>query len=154
MEFCKRLSQRFDRHYTLPSEAQWEYACRASTQTPFAFGDILPLELANYNGEFTHGGGLTGREREKTTDVGIFPANNWGLHDMHGNVWEWCSDWHGDYPSRDVTDPTGPKIGKERVHRGGCFLVEAAKCRSAKRNWDSPSQAFFYVGFRVVMELR
>jgi formylglycine-generating enzyme required for sulfatase activity len=78
--------------------------------------------------------------------------NAWGLYDMHGNVWEWCSDWHGDYPSRDVTDPKGPSVGKERVHRGGCYLVEGIKCRSAARNWDPPGDTYYYLGFRVVME--
>ena len=73
---------------------------------------------------------------------------------MHGNLWEWCSDWHGDYPSRDVTDPKGPSVGKERVHRGGCYLVEGIKCRSAARNWDPPGDTYYYLGFRVVMEAR
>jgi formylglycine-generating enzyme required for sulfatase activity len=84
--------------------------------------------------------------------VGRKQANAWGLYDMHGNLWEWCSDWHGDYPSRDATDPKGPSVGKERVHRGGCYLVEGIKCRSAARNWDPPGDAYYYLGFRVVME--
>jgi formylglycine-generating enzyme required for sulfatase activity len=98
MEFCRRLSLRTGKHYTLPSEAQWEYACRAKTITPFHFGETISPELANYNGNYTYGDGQKGGYREQTTDAGSFPANAWGLHDMHGNVWEWCADhWHESY---------------------------------------------------------
>jgi formylglycine-generating enzyme required for sulfatase activity len=96
MEFCRRLSQRTMLFYTLPSEAQWEYACRAGTATPFAFGDTLTPDLANYdhlyNGKFIFRSGPKGQYRQKTVEVGSFPANAWGLQDMHGNVWEWCLD--------------------------------------------------------------
>ncbi|MFN9242590.1 MAG: SAV_2336 N-terminal domain-related protein, partial [Cyanobacteriota bacterium] len=96
MEFCSRLSQRTGRIYTLPSEAQWEYACRAGTTTPFAFGETLTDEQANYRASETYGKGPKGAYRKQTTPVGMFPANGWGLQDMHGNVWEWCLDqWHG-----------------------------------------------------------
>jgi formylglycine-generating enzyme required for sulfatase activity len=98
MEFCHRLSQRTGQRYGLPSEAQWEYACRAGSTTPFHFGATLTPELANYDGNYTYGQGPKGAYREQTTDVGSFPANPWGLHDMHGNVWEWCLDhWHHGY---------------------------------------------------------
>ena len=85
--------------------------------------------------------------------VGRKKPNAWGLYDMHGNLWEWCSDWHGEYPSRDVTDPKGPTVGKDRVHRGGCYLVEGIKCRSAARNWDPPGDTYYFLGFRVVMDV-
>lgn len=98
MEFCSRLSQRTGRTFTLPSEAQWEYACRAGTTTPFAFGETLTPDLANYDGNYTYGTGPKGAYREQTTPVGMFPANDWGLQDMHGTVREWCLDhWHFNY---------------------------------------------------------
>ncbi|MFN7678694.1 MAG: SAV_2336 N-terminal domain-related protein, partial [Cyanobacteriota bacterium] len=97
-EFCMRLSQRTGRHYSLPSEAQWEYACRAGTITPFHFGATLTSALANYDGNYSYAGGPKGEYRRQTTPVGMFPANAWGLQDMHGNVWEWCLDhWHASY---------------------------------------------------------
>ena len=98
MEFCSRLSQRTGNYYTLPSEAQWEYACRAGTTTPFHFGETISPELANYDGNYSYGPGKNGKNRQQTTDVASFPANTWGLHDMHGNMWEWClDDWHDNY---------------------------------------------------------
>ncbi|MFO0139450.1 MAG: formylglycine-generating enzyme family protein, partial [Cyanobacteriota bacterium] len=98
MEFCSRLSQRTGRSYTLPSETQWDYACRAGTQTPFHLGDTISSELANYDGDYSYADGPKGIYRGQTTPVWMFPANAWGLQDMHGNIWEWCLDeWHGNY---------------------------------------------------------
>jgi formylglycine-generating enzyme required for sulfatase activity len=136
-EFCRRLNQRTKLAYTLPSEAQWEYACRAGTKTPFAFGDTLTPDLANYNGTFAYGSGPKGQEWEETTDVGSFAANAWGLQDMHGNVWEWCFDhWHGDYEGAPSDGSAWVKGGDQtkRLLRGGSWSYGPRYCRSAVRH--------------------
>jgi formylglycine-generating enzyme required for sulfatase activity len=162
MEFCNRLSQRTGLTYTLPSEAQWEYACRAGTATPFAFGDTITPELANYNANYTYANGPNGENRRQTVPVGSFPANDWGLHDMHGNVWEWCLDrWHPNYkgaPSygwawddqeREVV--RSKKDGDEgnRLLRGGSWYFLPEDCRSAYRNRNLPGFRANNIGFRV-----
>ena len=138
MEFCSRLSHRTGRIYTLPSEAQWEYSCRAGTPTPFAFGETITPELANYNGNSVYGDGPKGEYRQQTTPVGCFPANAWGLHDMHGNVWEWCLDhWHGSYEvaPEDGSAWLDPEAGEnaDRLLRGGSWGGGPRDCRSAYR---------------------
>jgi formylglycine-generating enzyme len=138
-KFIRKLNQRGDRiTYCLPTEAQWEYAARAGTTTPFCFGDQLSRDQANYQSgvskRYLSESNLIKEEwREKTTSVGSFPPNAWGLYDMHGNVFEWCQDWYGKYPTGPVTDPTGPSSGAERVIRGGSWYVEDFHCRSAER---------------------
>ena len=97
--------------FSLPTEAQWEYACRAGTTTPFNFGSVLNGDKANCNGNYPYGTTTKGKYLQKTTEVGSYPANAWGLFDMHGNVWEWCSDWYGNYPSGAVTDLIGASMG-------------------------------------------
>jgi formylglycine-generating enzyme required for sulfatase activity len=169
MEFCHRLSQRTGRHYTLPSEAQWEYGCRAGTRTPFAFGETLSDELANYNACETYGKGPKGEFRQQTTPVGMFPANAWGLQDMHGNVWEWCLDhWHEGYEgapedgsgwfvpgqSKDEGSTREVEVSAgeagSRLLRGGSWLHDPGYCRSADRGHDRPAYALYAIGFRVV----
>ena len=152
MEFCRRLSRRTKLSYTLPSEAQWEYACRAGTTTPFAVGDTLTPDLANYDGNITYGSGTEGRKRGMTTEVGSFAANAWGLQDMHGNVWEWCLDhWHDDYrgaPSDGSAWVSGGDPEK-RLLLGGSWYGDPGSCRSAIRyGWHLVSRGND-VGFRL-----
>jgi formylglycine-generating enzyme required for sulfatase activity len=154
MEFCRRLSQRTGRTYTLPSESQWEYACRAGSTTPFHFGATLTPELANYNGNYVYGNGPKGAYRQQTTDVASFPANAWGLHDLHGNVWEWCADhWHDSYDFAPGDDQPWliPAAADDapRLLRGGSWYLIPGFCRSACRYDRHPVYRDIYVGFRV-----
>ena len=154
VEFCRRLSQRTGKRYGLPSEAQWEYACRAGSPTPFHFGATLTPELANYDGNDTYGDGPKGTYREQTTDVASFLANAWGLHDLHGNVWEWCEDhWHATYdiaPGDDQPWLIPAAIdGVPRLLRGGSWDCFPAGCRSAFRLCFPPNFRSFNIGFRV-----
>ncbi|MCB1932014.1 MAG: formylglycine-generating enzyme family protein [Candidatus Accumulibacter sp.] len=131
----------------LPSEAEWEYACRAGTTTPFAFGDNITPEQVDYNGNYPYAGGEKGLYRQKTVPVGSLPANPWGLYEMHGNVWEWCADWYGDYPTAPQLDPTGPQTGGFRVLRGGSWDDHGGSARCAARIGYDPAYRYV-VGFR------
>ena len=150
-EFCKRLSEKEKKPYRLPTEAEWEYACRAGTTTAFHTGETISTEQANYNGNFTYGKGQQGVYREKTTPVGSFPANPWGLYDMHGNVWQWCQDGHGGYAQKDSVDPQGPKATKNRVLRGGSWGSNPIFLRSANRNFADPDSHTEFYGLRVAL---
>jgi formylglycine-generating enzyme required for sulfatase activity len=148
VEFCKKLSdlpeeKKAGRVYRLPTEAQWEYACRAGSKTAYSFDDEEGL-LPEY-------GWFDRNSSDRTHTVGLLEPNAWGLYDMHGNVWEWCSDWYGEYPKGAVRNPTGPKVGSDRVCRGGSWDFEAANCRSAFRNWNYPSLRLDYYGLRVAL---
>jgi formylglycine-generating enzyme required for sulfatase activity/tRNA A-37 threonylcarbamoyl transferase component Bud32 len=134
----------------LPTEAQWEYACRAGLQTPFNTGGCLSTNAANYDGNYPYGGCNSGTYKEKTIPVGNYAPNSWGLYDMHGNVWEWCSDWYGDYPSSKQTNPQGPSMGSSRVVRGGGWFGYAQYCRSACRNSYTPDARSHILGIRLV----
>jgi len=137
--------------YYLPTEAQWEYACRAGTQTPFAFGKCLSTDQANYYGKRPLSGCAKGKYRGKTIPIASFSPNAWGLYDMHGNVWEWCQDRYVRlYPQGVVTDPVGPASGKSRVLRGGSWSNSARDCRAANRDWLDPDDRFDSIGFRLV----
>jgi len=158
MEFCRRISQRTGRRYSLPSEVQWEYACRAGTTTPFHFGSTISTKLANYNGNEGYGDGAKGDFGQQTTDVASFPANPWGLHDMHGNVWEWCADnWHGNYEGApedgsawiDEEAKENKNSMNRRLLRGGSWRSDPRNCRSAYRGYSHPDSRVSYVGFRV-----
>jgi len=152
-EFCRRLSELDGRRYRLPTEAEWEYACRAGTTTPFSFGDTISTDQANYDGNYTYRRGKKGKFLEITTSVGSFPANAWGLHDMHGNLWEWCQDWFGPYPTEEAIDPIGPESGSARVLRGGSWRDHAWVCRAAYRHKDGPGKRYHRLGCRVCLSL-
>lgn len=148
-QFIKKLRDKDGKAYRLPTEAEWEYACRAGTTTPFHFGETISTDQVNYDGNATYGNGNKGVYRKKTTPVGRFPANAFGIFDMHGNLWEWCQDWYGDYPQKDVIDPKGPDAGQYRVLRGGSWSYHPRHCRSAARFKYEPSDRDRYCGFRL-----
>ncbi|NEO53652.1 MAG: formylglycine-generating enzyme family protein [Okeania sp. SIO3B5] len=150
-EFCQKLSQKSRKIYRLPSESQWEYACRAGTTTPFYFGETITSELVNYNGNYPYGNAPKGKYRGETTDVGIFPPNAFGLYDMQGNVYEWCQDvWHKNYNGAP-TDGSAWETGgsSERVVRDGSWYSFSWDCRCASR-YHYVAYYLYYVGFRVI----
>jgi formylglycine-generating enzyme required for sulfatase activity len=153
IEFCDRLSKKLGQPYTLPSEAQWEYACRAGTTTPFHFGETLTTDLANYDGTYTFASGPEGVFRGETTDVGSFPPNGFGLYGMHGNVWEWCLDhWHDNYEGAPGDGSAWVTGGDSdfRMLRGGSWDDFPRYCRCAFRFIFNPVIRFNVIGFRVV----
>lgn len=150
-EFIRKLNGIVSGGFRLPTEAEWEYACRAGTTKPFNTGSCLNTDQANYNGNYPLSGCSKGEYRKRTIRVGSFAPNAWGLYDMHGNVWEWCEDWYrGDYPSASATDPVGPSSIPARVIRGGSWWLFAADCRSASRLGHLSSLRKSYLGFRLV----
>jgi formylglycine-generating enzyme required for sulfatase activity len=154
--FCQKLSQRTGKNYRLPSEAEWEYACRAGTETPFSFGDNITTDLVNYNGTYPYKSAPKGKYREQTTDVGTFPPNAFGLYDMHGNVWEWCEDdWHENYINAptDGIDWNSWSGSNEKIVRGGSWYNYPSNCRSANRLWNSRVDRYYYLGFRLAVSL-
>ena len=157
VEFCERLTIHTNRQYRLPTEVEWEYACRAGTTTPFHFGKTLSTDYANYNGSDerygSYGPGVRGEYPRETTTVGHFEGvNEYGLSDMHGNVWEWCQDhWHDNYagaPS-DGSAWLSSRKSKLRVLRGGSWANYPRGCRSASRGRIDPDNRFNNIGFRV-----
>ncbi|RDH87899.1 MAG: formylglycine-generating enzyme family protein [endosymbiont of Escarpia spicata] len=150
--FLDRLSQQQpDPNLRLPTESEWEYACRAGTETPFAAGEQIPTDQANYNGRYPYGDGPKGQYREETIEVKALAegVNTWGLHQMHGNVWEWCADWYGDYPEGEVVDPVGPPGGESRVLRGGSWINGGRSLRSAYRDFLVPGSRYHFIGLRL-----
>jgi formylglycine-generating enzyme required for sulfatase activity len=152
-EFCARLASEKKRLYLLPSEAEWEFACRAGTTTPFNFGKTLSSELANYNNRMAYLDGSTGKPQDETTPVDHFNvANAWGLCDMHGNVWEWCQDhWYQDYNNAptDGSAWLSQENTSLRVVRGGSWYADPRDCRSAYRNFDDVDHRNTNMGFRM-----
>ncbi len=142
--FCDKLSQKEGKHYRLPTEAEWEYACRAGTTSSFYTGEgDAALDQAGW---------YSGNSGNTTHPVGQKKPNAWGLYDMHGNVWQWCSDWYGDYPQGDATDPQGPDGGTARVLRGGAWYYDPRFCRCAYRDGGAPDYRNGYFGFRIVLD--
>jgi formylglycine-generating enzyme required for sulfatase activity len=135
-EFIKKLNAKTNGGYRLPTEAEWEYACRAGTTTAYSFGDSLTKSDANIDGD-------------SIKAVGSYKPNAFGLYDMHGNVWEWCEDWMADYPAGALTDPKGPGTGTSRVLRGGSFDRVVSIARSSFRYYDAPSLRYYSYGFRL-----
>ena len=155
-KFTKRLNSEFlvpGYRYRLPTEAEWEYACRGGSETVFNFGDVLTGKSANCNGNSPYGSAKEGPYLRRTTKVGSYLPNVFSLHDMHGNVWEWCSDWYDEhyYLTTPPRDPSGPSTGTFRVLRGGSWNDGAANCRSASRDYNGPSNPHSDRGFRVLL---
>ena len=135
--------------YRLPTEAEWEYACRAGTTTPFSTGENATVEQANYYGTYPYDGFPSGQYRNRTMPAGSFAPNAWGLYDMHGNVWEWCWDWYGAYGNESAVNPAGADSGTFRVNRGGGWTDFGRHLRSAYRAAYPPENRTFNLGFRL-----
>jgi len=161
VKFCQKLNQKTKRIYRLPSEAEWEYACRAGTTTPFYFGETITTDLVNYDGNYTYASAPKGQYRKQTTPVGNFPPNAFGLHDMHGNIWEWCQDyWHDNYQRAPIdgsawltTALSSGLLSNSRLLRGGSWYDNPGNCRSANRHKNGARNCYNDVGFRVVSVL-
>jgi len=152
VKFCKRLSEMTGKTYRLPSEAQWEYAARAGTTTPFYCGETISSKLANYDGNYTYASEQKGVFREKTTDVGSFPPNAFGLYDMHGNVWEWCADsWHESYKDAPTDGSVWEGEDPVRLLRGGSWVFSPYRCRCANRHNLASGTRYNNIGFRLVV---
>jgi formylglycine-generating enzyme required for sulfatase activity len=158
IEFCERLQLQTGKPYRLPSEAEWEYACRAGTETPFYFGETISPQLASYDGSQCYRSGPRGRSSKQTSEVGFhIAANAFGLDEMHGNVWEWCADhWYDDYTnvSTDGSVRTTNSRNAYRVIRGGSWCDHPNTCRSAYRNGIPPENRILTIGVRVAVSLR
>jgi len=150
--YSKWLSLKTGRGFRLPTEAEWEYACRGGSQTstPFNTGYNLPTSQANYEGNYPYNNNQKGIYRGNTVAVNSFAPNGWGLYNMHGNVWEWCSDWYGAYSATSATNPAGTVTGSYRVLRGGSWNSYAERCRSAYRFHLTPAYRRNFIGFRLV----
>ncbi|WP_427157748.1 SUMF1/EgtB/PvdO family nonheme iron enzyme [Aliinostoc sp. HNIBRCY26] len=155
VEFCQKLSQKTGKTYRLTSEAEWEYACRAGTTTPFYFGETITPDLVNYDGNYSYGDAPKGKYRQQTTNVGIFPPNAFGLYDMCGNIWEWCQDIYNNSYQGAPTDGSAWLTGSDnslRVLRGGSWYLNPVYCRSANRNYVYRVNRYNFIGFRVVCD--
>lgn len=157
--FLDAMNRRGEGRYRLPTEAEWEYACRAGTGTSFSWGEEVDCGKAMFNNNPRRGVAkclaqvlARGLKPDSPAPVRSYPPNPWGLFDMHGNVWEWCQDWYGPYPKGNVTDPLGPPDGMYKVRRGGSWFKYGTYCRSANRNWAHPASRYSTTGLRLVRE--
>ncbi len=154
--YCKWMTENAGKRFRLPTEAEWEYACRAGSRTVFNTGENLTTAEANYNGKYSWNNNEKGCFRGNTVSVDSFAPNAWGLYNMHGNVWEWCHDWLGGSYYDEckaegrVANPEGPETGSFRVIRGGSWSFNAGRCRSAYRGHSVPGLRYCSVGFRLV----
>ena len=152
-DFIKKLNSQGDGVYRLPTEAEWECACRAGSASAFADGDITEL-FCNLDPNLDSMGWYCGNSGRKSRPVGRKNPNAWGLYDMHGNVSEWCQDWYGEYPAEPKENPRGPSSGTGRIVRGGSWFSNAKNCRSACRFYWPPNSNADFIGFRLVREIR
>ena len=148
---CTEFLQKAGGGLRLPSEAEWEYACRAGTTTPFSFGATITPAQVNYNGDYPYGDASKGLYRERTVAAGSLPANAWGLHEMHGNVWEWCQDGYEAYPGTGTEEPS--RAAGARVLRGGSWFFNAYLCRAADRDRSEPGYRLGDLGLRLARTL-
>ncbi len=157
VDFVSELNRMRLGTYRLPSEAEWEYACRAGSRTAFSWGDGAECSRAMFDNNTLRSGKCAGYAKERDlpvhspAPVKSFAPNAWGLYDMHGNVWEWCQDWYGEYPASQALDPAGPPSGNEKVRRGGSWFGESPLGRSANRNYGHPASRYQTTGFRLVL---
>ncbi len=158
--FLEVLNKRGEGRYRLPTEAEWEYACRAGSQSAFSWGDEPDCSKGMFNNNPRRGVAkclsqvlARGLKPGSPAPVRSYPPNSWGLYDMHGNLWEWCQDWYGPYPKGEQRDPKGPQEGVYKVRRGGSWFKYATFGRSANRNWAHPGSRYSTTGFRVLREL-
>jgi formylglycine-generating enzyme required for sulfatase activity len=156
MKFIKKLNAQKEGVYRLPTEAEWEYACRAGSTTTYSWGNRINCSRAMYSNNSNKSRKCLehvksrGMAVDSSAPVKSYPPNAWGLYDMHGNVWEWCIHWHGDYPARAVTNPIGPDSGTRKIRRGGSWFGDGYSCRSANRNVGHPASRYRTTGFRLV----
>ena len=160
-EFIQKLNKRGEGVYRLPTEAEWEYACRAGTTTSFSWGETPDCDLAMFGNNKRRGVARCapsiqkrGLRPDSPAPVKSYPPNPWGLFDMHGNVWEWCQDGFGPYPTGKVVDPKGIESGERKVRRGGSWFKYGTFCRSANRNFAHPANRYGTTGFRLVRQVQ
>jgi formylglycine-generating enzyme required for sulfatase activity len=160
MKFIKKLNGLNQGTYRLPTEAEWEYACRAGSTTAYGWGKTIYCNDAMYGNNTRKANECVdyiktmGLADDQAAPVEHYKPNAWGIYDMHGNLWEWCQDWYGDYPHGSVVDPRGPDSGSNKLRRGGSWVGFGYRCRSANRAYANPSVKFKSTGFRLVREIR